>query len=541
MSIKSKVKKTLKSVPGAYRLAKAVGLVRDYYAEFLADCRRVYDRYLAENAAKDPKGYVILMDINHRITTGLMVPVSLDLLKRGYAVCSVIKGRMNENVWPDLDGISGSIAHGSWAVDGTVAINHLVKRWTIDWDAGIVSCDGVNYFPFFLERLSKLSKSYRGSLTTKAEISLFNAMLRQSDAVLAVCDRIIKLAEKGRPIRLVAMDSHFAPWGVIRRWCDAVGKAHDINFIALSSGYENYYSNLSTMEATTLAVENLTANPDLRHPFLGGQKRFEEFIAKHPETLEGKATALGWIKVNRSRVTSDDPARAEVQQKVQAARVAGRPVFAAFGKVLIDFAAPDDCGNVYPDFPTWMNGLVELAAESKSLLIIKPHPHEIRPEIVNDGVQVLRDLLPHDLPENVIFLNHNSFNSYELAGVVDASFVWNGTICCEFPVLDCPVVPESIWAARDYPLGLPSMGSEQDYRDLFSGQRVVPLDETMKNRAAAFLHFLKSDEVMIPFRYLRRAGTNQTIGKNWLYHKELTKLETKGDAAIERAASRFFE
>jgi hypothetical protein len=540
MNLKKSLRNAAKALPGTRRLARALGIIRDYQTEFLRDCLRTTAKYMDKYGVSDPNGYVVVMDINHRVTTGLMVPLTFALLRRGYAVCSAIEGRMKKSSLSQLNGISAAIKHGNWLVEGETPVNNLVKLWNIDWEKGMVECEGVNYFPFFLERISKLSKKYRSNLDSTSEINLFYSILKQSDAVLVVCERLLELSKLGKPIRVVGMDSHFAPWGVVRRWCDEVGVHHNIHFVALSSGYENYYSNLSSIEATTLAIEDLTANPELRHPFLGGRARFENFIKKDPLQPVDKSAALKWIKVDRSRISVNDALRQKVCDQVAEARAVGRKVFAAFGKVLIDFAAPDDRGYVYENFPAWMNSLVRLAAETDSLLIIKPHPHEIREEIVLDGVQVLRDLLPDELPPNILFLNHNSFNSFEIAEMVDTSFVWNGTICCEFPVLGCPVVPESIWATRDYPLELRTMESEADYRSIFAGLSTIEVPQNVKDRAAAFLHFLKSEEVMIPFRYLRRAGTNKTIGQNWLYHEQLKKLEEFGDPAMERAADRFF-
>lgn len=541
MKLKQILKKTVTRVPGAKRVAKALGLTVGYQAKYLRDCYKTYDRYLEMYPSSNPKGYVVVMDINHRILTGLMVPIAQALLKRQFTICSVMKERIPKSSLPELAGISGAISHGTWHVDGNAAIGGLFNKWDIDWKREIVSTGGINYFPYFLERISKLSKKYRSDLTQHNEIKVFNEVLRQADAAIVVCNRIVELSRSTRkPIRIAAMDTHFAPWGVVRRWCSEVGAHHNIHFMALSSGYENYYSNLTTIEATTIAVEDLTRNPDLRHPFLGGKSRFDAYVREHPDSLQNMDTPLEWIRVNRSKTSSTDTLRHRTLEKVAEARREGRRVFAAYGKVLIDFAAPDDRGNVFDSFPDWVNGLIELASTNNSLLIIKPHPHEIREEIVLDGVQTLRDLLPRDLPPNVQFLNHNSFNSFELAELVDASFVWNGTICCEFPVINAPVAAESIWAPRDYPINLPRLMSMGDYEKAFSTPEIVRASEQTRALAAAYLQFLKSDEVMLPFHYLRRAGTNKAIGRNYLYHEKLERLEKDGDPIIDRVVDRFF-
>ena len=153
-------------------------------------------------------------------------------------------------------------------------------------------------------------------------------------------------------------------------------------------------------------------------------------------------------------MTTTSRSRELVRSKVDGVHAAGGKVFVALGKVSVDFAAPGDRGSVHEDFVTWMNDLVDTVAETGNVLLIKPHPHELREEIVVDGVQLLRDLVRPSLPPNVLFLEHDDFNTHELASFVDTAFLWNGTAALEFSVLGVPVVAASIWAARDYAVGL---------------------------------------------------------------------------------------
>ncbi|OAM75217.1 hypothetical protein [Devosia elaeis] len=502
-----------------------------------------FRRYVTAVEHSNPKGYVVLFDLGSRVTTGLMVPISYQLASQGYSVCSAVAGSMPKSRLPELSNISAMMrANGSGLTSGETEPQN---EWAVSWDEGTVSCDGINYFTFFLERISKLARSYRGGLDTPEAQALFDDMLRRSDLAITMCKRLVPLAAQGKPVRVVTMESHFAPWGVVRRWCDTVGRDHDIHLIGMSVAYENYFSNLTSIEAKTLSIEDLTANPDLRHPFLGGRHRFTEFRANAPspeEMRQREEQALSWIRIDRSRSDmGNGHQRQMVIDAISEARKKGRRSFCVLGKVLIDFAAPDDQGHVFDDFTSWLRMLVELSSQHDALLVIKPHPHEIREEIVQSGVQMLRELLPEHLPDNVIFLDHTTFNSSELAELVDAAFVWNGTACAEFPVLGCPVFAESVWAARDYPVDNPVLMTTGSYIDVFNGSAELKVSDANREAAIDYLHFMRSDIVAIPFRYMRRAGTNQAIGANMLYEDELTELEQRGDPYVELAASRFFE
>lgn len=502
-----------------------------------------YEKYINKYQHENPLGHVVIFDLGSRVTTGLMVPISLALLKKGYSVSSAIASTMPKSNLQVLSNVSASIRTNGYALTNEPWNSYGLRNdWTIDWVSGIVSCDGVNYFTFFLERISKLERSYRGSLENEKSKKLFDEILKKSDVALSFCKNLLSVADDGKPIRLVTMDTHFAPWGVVRKWCEIFGAKKGIHLVGLSIAYENYFSNLTSIEASTISVEDMTARMDLRHPFLGGRYRFEEFLRKVDPKEISREDALSWINVNRSRTDLvNETDRVEVLRKISEARELGKKVFCLMGKVLIDFAAPDDVGNVYTDFETWANDLINLSTDNDAVLIIKPHPHEIRSEIVQEGVQCLREILPQSLPESVIYLEHSLFNSSELASLVDAAFVWNGTVCAEFPVLGCPVIGESIWSARDYPLNQHILKEKEDYRRIFSAEDDVPLTEDTIYRAIAHLHFIKSSEVAIPLRYVKRAGTNQNIGANIFYDQELSFLEKEGDMNVERAADRFFE
>ena len=43
---------------------------------------------------------------------------------------------------------------------------------------------------------------------------------------------------------------------LVRRWCDEVGKHHGIHLVGMSVAYENYFSNLTSLEAKTIAFNS---------------------------------------------------------------------------------------------------------------------------------------------------------------------------------------------------------------------------------------------------------------------------------------------
>jgi hypothetical protein len=491
------------------------------------------------------RGFVLVYNLAHQVLAGLMVPMARPLMENGYVIKSVITGSPStpRTGVGKFDRLQGCVVPNGERFVGQ-SRREPSHAWKIDWPSGVVEAEGINYYPYFQERLAQKARRYKtDSLDDPETAEMFDALLRQADVALTLCDKLLELALKhGKPVRIALVDSHFAPYGVFREWCRHVGRHHDIHAIGISIGYENYYSNLTSLQATTLAVEDLTAQPDVRQPFLGGSHRLEATLTEQPELdRDPDDQVMAWICQDRSKVDVASASRADILHQVEQARSRGGRVFVALGKVSIDFAAPGDHGFAHDDFVEWINHLVEAVAGTDNLLLIKPHPHELRKEIVVDGVQSLRDLVVPDLPANVCFLDHDSFNTHELAEFVDTAFLWNGTAALEFTVLGVPAVPASTWAVKDYPVGLPVLRSAQEYEEVLRGERVLEVDDDSRRRAATFLRLMRSDHVAIPYRYVKRAATNMDVRAPKLDVEMLSRLEESPDPFVLRAASRFFE
>lgn len=518
--------------------------VRIGQARFMGDIYRYHEKYSRQSPNPDPKGYVIVCDHGGPVLSGLMVPIGYELRKRGYQLCSMVAGRMPDPDDPYLAEVSGMMRTDAFSfVDQVSRPDALTNNWTVDWDNGVVSARGINHYSTFLESMTRVARGHKPDLTDATQLKTFEGLLRRSDLMLTLCLRARGIAKAtGKPIRLATIDTHFAPWGVVRRWCELEGYKDDIQVIAVSTAYENYFSNLKSPLASTLAIENVTARPTVRHPFLGGEERFNAYLADITMTDAEIEAVKTHININRSMTSEADEAeRKAVLYRIKTTKASGGKVFGVFGKVLIDFAAPDDRGHVFETFEDWINFLAREIAGTDNLLIIKPHPHEVRPEIVQSGCRALRTLLPAKLPNNVIYLGHTTFNSYELAERIDCAFVWNGTISVEFPVLKCPVVAESIWAERDYPIGNRVIRTEQEYVSILNGDANLVVSPEARRKAAAFLRFMGSTDVAIPFKYVKRGATNEDIGANQLYTDQIEALEANGDAWVSVAADRFFE
>ena len=53
------------------------------------------------------------------------------------------------------------------------------------------------------------------------------------------------------------------------------------------------------------------------------------------------------------------------------------------------------------------------------ILLVKPHPHELRPEIALDLIEGFNELITEDVGDNVMLLGHKDINGHALAPYLD--------------------------------------------------------------------------------------------------------------------------
>lgn len=204
------------------------GVPKDYTDDMRAqDARRLgfADMHLAANThlARLPapsgaaiNGFVVIYNVGMAPLTGLMIPLAGRLLQQGYPLVSVSAGTLNasRSGVAEFDRLQGCIAVYGESFVGQTS-RGLAREWTVDWRGGVVKSGGINFFPYFQERLSQRARRYRADILQDPESAQrFAALQLQADVALRLCESLLPLAARGKPVRIALMDSHFAPQGL---------------------------------------------------------------------------------------------------------------------------------------------------------------------------------------------------------------------------------------------------------------------------------------------------------------------------------------
>jgi len=481
------------------------------------------------------KGIIFLSTLNCLNSLAMLAPVLCELKKKGFHIvcltdCSIKIKKIGLSFIDQFDSIIPAELH-----DGEVDLD-----WHIDWVGKKVFCNGVNYYQGIYEQLSARFRRFHIDIEDPSIKRVFNLQIKYADLMLRVCEKISStILDKGIPAVLLAGNSHISPYSVFRDYCLSQNNPK-LRFVASNVAYENYYSNLGGKFSGSMAVVDMTLHRTCRAPFLAIKERFEKWYLDNMNdpSIESRVNLL----LSANRVARENQAISPNLQKVRDAKKQGKKIVCCLGKILCDLAVPYDGGPAHSDIVDWLNHTIDAVRDNPNiLLLIKPHPHELRPEIALDLVEFLRDVIPQKLPENVIFLDHKEFNVAEMAGLLDLAILWNGTSALELTIMGVPVMMCSHFGRHDYPVELIYPKSRSQYTSYLRRLKYSSPSIETGRRAAALLHYMGTPDVALPNRYSRRPITNDVVGVPVWDKIALQKYLSLGDPVIELAAERVIE
>lgn len=486
---------------------------------------------------KLPKGVVFLASLKDYYTLAMLAPVIVELKKQGYAFVDLCEGvTESQNTGIDfIDELSGSIPFAMH--DG-----EQFYDWHIDWEGKKVQAEGINFYQGFYEWLTRYVRRYFVHPDiSPAAMNLFNLQLLRSDSMLRAADKIFNnVVLKGIPVVILSGQPHAPPYSIMREYC--MTKNHPLmSFIYSSVAYESYFSNLGSKFATTMCVTDMTLYPEHRTPFLARKDQFDKWYdlnSANPEYLD-KANQL--INVNRVGSTSNEK-ELSVVSFIKEMKSQGKKIICAFGKVPVDLSVPYDGGPAHEDMADWITHTVKVCSECEDVvLLVKPHPHELKPEIALDLVEGFNDLIKTTPGKNVVILGPRDINGHALAPYLDLALLYNGSSGLELTAQGVPVMMASYFGRLDYPVELLYPENREQYAEFIRNLNyAAPSDETRK-KAAFLMCYMGTSEIAIPNDYSIRPVTNDRTGPIKWKKDKVERFLREGDENMSLVAKRVTE
>lgn len=488
---------------------------------------------------ENPKGVVFVLPYDAQNTMAMGIPVMGELRKRDYATIYLGTGILPENPTgiPEIDKYHGIVSYDYTTLHDELYYDRTLKNeWKIDWKNKVLECDGVNYFQGVFEYLANRYRRFDIDIEKAPIQKFFYTQLLKCDRAVTICKDIQNNpALKGLPVRFMAVSAQTSPSYIYKEFCAEVGYRDDMHLVFHINGYENYFSNLGTKVASTMGVRDMTVRPFIRSPLIVRRDMLE--LPANSEVEKERLKSV--LTADRVGVVGQTPVVAAVEKRIREHRERGGKVVVCYGKVLCDLGVPYDGGPAHRDILDWVNHTIECARKSDALVLIKPHPHEMRPEIARHLTQTLFEGITVDIPDNVILLGHDWFNNSRLKDMMDVAILWNGTSCLEMSVWGLPVVICAHFGVIDYPVNLIAPESRADYERMICAPESLKQHPDSAGLAIDYLQKMGGEAVFSPYRYCPRPATNDPVGHYYWMEEDIEKWQGPGDPWVEKMADEY--
>nr|WP_298096659.1 class I SAM-dependent methyltransferase [uncultured Shinella sp.] len=487
----------------------------------------------------EPKGVIFLAPRAVDQTTRFPLIVLLEMKRRGWAIIPLFEGTLplDKTGNPKIDQFLGCfLGSGRLRAEREKAFDPI-ENFNVEVETGHLRWDTIDLTHPLWEEAAVNRRRYNVDYTCPALVSNLSRLAnltRMTGVVLQTARRV--MAELDLPLGFMVNFQARLPDVVVRLYCETHGDPEKFFCIHGTNGYQNYFANFSSPVSTRMAIRNMTATRVNRTASFPTPSEFETFFDEHRDEAPSILERVRDItKVRRSTSTlTERPAEAEAcRERIAAWRAEGGLVACAFGKVVCDSAVPFDGGPVHRNMAEWLNHTIDAVRGSRTLLLIKPHPHELKNEIGAFLTEFFRDLITGDLPENVIYLGHNWFDMADMKDLIDVGTVYNGTTTIELGLLQIPGIVCSDFAPRDYPVGQIAPRDRAHYERMLRGEESVNVGDDVPLRAATWLHYMSGSYRIRDYRYHSRQITNKVVSPPYWFHDDVTAYLQHGDPNVE--------
>ena len=492
----------------------------------LENSNEAFDRFSVNPATPEedqqPRPVLVLAIDQCRITPGLVAPLSVMLRASGASFYNLQHNRLTNSVvtpWP----YSPRLSADSAAIIGVeTGPDEFLCEWTTDLENGVLVTEGVNYYQGLYERVGRKLKVYDVDWGLPAARTYARQWIRQLDRTVFALNGVREAAEqRALPVRFVTAQSHFAPWSAYRVYASA--HPQFLEHITVSSSYENWATNMSGEPLSTLALLNNTRRPSPSLPAFGTAEGFRRFLntehSEHRERHERQADEL----TRMERAGAPSTLTSQYVDLMRSDRQSGKIVFCLLGKIPYDLAVPYQGGPAHDSMGDWLNHTVSvIGSAERSVLYVKPHPHELNTSIAARPRQAFVELIRESDTDHVVVLPHRGVNLQHLLPVVDVFLVWNGSSIAELGSQGANVVACDDWAALNYPIDVFLPEDRHHYEAILTGRRSVEMSPRFEELSKAHIAFLTSAPFSFDCPMVHRSSTNTMFNSARVQFAEFT-------------------
>ncbi|WP_456390945.1 hypothetical protein [Profundibacter sp.] len=513
-----------------HSLIKRTGELR-----FLIETNRIYK---SVSQPENPKGVVLIAPRNIDQLRRYPLMVLLEFKRRGWAVVPLVEGLLPIELTghPSIDVMNSAIGATTLLSDQARAVMPELTDFVSTPSKGTLRWGDIDLSHSVWEDAAINRRRY--TINWKCpELQHYVTGLAGWTQILG---RILYYANgqqkiTGRKTACISLVNCRLPDSLFRFYCAEFGDAENFFYLHIANGYQNYFTNFSTNISQRAVLRNITKYPHVRSASFPVPEFFETYYNESgeriPEIMERFAAIT---KVKRSTEGNDErPKEAlEVDKRIADWRAKGGKVVCAFGKVVCDSGVPFDGGPAHKSMKDWINHCIKTVQGTDTLLLIKPHPHELNNQIATFPTEYFKDLLTEPLGKNVILLGHRWFDMHDMESRMDIGLIYNGTTAVELGIMNIPCILAGRFAPIDYPVGHVVPKDRADFEAYLRFEKEAKVPKDLRERSAAWLDYMANEAFTQPYRYHARPVTNKVLYPPYWFKEDLDKHKGKQDPAV---------
>lgn len=493
---------------------------------------------------REPKGIVMLAPRNAQQLTKYPLVVLMELKRQGWAIIPLVQGVMPHEKTGDsrIDKFIGCITQDGQIDPERIHAFEEIDDLVADLPKGRLAWAGTDMSQVLWEEAAINRRRFHVDFTCPA-LQPFLGRLVDWTRVIGTALHTARREFAGMRLRagtIVPFQARL-PDAIVRFYCQERGDPSQFFCIHATNGYENYFANFSRPYSMKAGLRNVTAHPELRTASFPVPKDFMAWYeARKAFGAENLASVQAVTEVRRAarEEATPPPEALAFKERVREWKDGGGRVVCMFGKVVCDLAAPTDGGPAHSNMKDWINHTVDSVRGSRTLLLIKPHPHELRDEIATFLTERLTDLIEGDLPSNVVIAHPDWFDLKDITELVDLGVIYNGTTAIELGLVRVPAVLCSNYAPIDYPIGHVVPRDRDHYRKLLRFDEAASVPDDLAERAAAWIHYMSGERLAVPYRYHFRPLTNKLESSPHWFEEDIVNYLDNGDPYVSALSRR---
>lgn len=477
----------------------------------------------------EPKGIVLVSPRNIKQLRLHPLMVLIEMKRQGWAVIPTVEGLLPRQLTgnPALDVMNGAIMRTTAIHPGRADVLKDVNDFVFEGSTGRLHWKNLDLSHSIWEDAAVNRRCYSvdyGCPSLRRYLSNLADWTRSTARVLDYAHKLHR--ETGIKVATMALFNSRLPDSLHRLFCNEYGNPDSFFALHAANGYQNYFTNFATNVSQRFVLRNVTKASEVRSASFPVPENFERYYeenrARLPEMLERFA---GVTKIKRSTdgIHTKPQEVIDASEKIAAWRAKGGKVACAFGKVVCDSSVPFDGGPAHANMKDWINDCVRAVKGSNTLLLIKPHPHEMNNSIATFPNEFFTDLITEPVDENVLILGHRWFDMFDMKDRIDIGLIYNGTTAIELGIMGIPCVLAGHFAPIDYPIGHVVPKDRQDFRRLVRFEKPTVVAPDIVERAACWLDYMASDRFTLSYRYHTRPVTNKLLYPPTWFAEDLEK------------------